>query len=67
MLRAERGRLAVEDDGPVGVAWGHRATSFVGGFRRAAAWRYGSFGTCGSSRLSFSMSVVRFGLSSLAA
>jgi hypothetical protein len=54
---AKRGGLSFEDDRPVVVPGRH-------GFAD-----YGSFGiaACGSSRLSFSMSVVRFRLSSLAA
>jgi hypothetical protein len=54
---AKCGGLSFEDDRPVVVPGGH-------GFAD-----YGSFGiaACGSSRLSFSMSVVRFRLSSLAA
>jgi hypothetical protein len=56
-VRAKRGGLAFENDRPVVVPGRH-------GFAD-----YGSFdgATCGSRRLSFSMSVVRFKWSSLAA
>ena len=57
---AKGGRLAVEDDRPV-VVPGRHVTADYGSFVIAPC------GGCGSRRFSFSMSVVRFKLSSLAA